>query len=77
MVFVSERKPSKSEQLQLNELSIKSTYVDIIRVISIPNVIKLICICLTCRMAFTCVDSVTQLKLNEKGFPKEMAGIHM
>mmetsp|Transcript_16894 Transcript_16894/g.15154 ORF Transcript_16894/g.15154 Transcript_16894/m.15154 type:complete len:287 (+) Transcript_16894:3-863(+) len=74
-LFIPERTPSKQEQIELDQLSIKSTYVDILRVMRIPNVFKLVAILLTCRIAFSCVDSVTSLKLNEKGFPKETAGL--
>jgi len=74
-VLVPEREPTKSEQLELDKLSIKSTYLDIFRVVRIPNVLRLILMLLTCRIAFSCVDSVTSLKLNEKGFPKETAGL--
>eukprot|EP01084_Bolivina_argentea_P257048 432963_1 len=74
-LFINERKPTKAEENELNKLSIQSTYIDILRVIRIPNVFKLIIILLTCRIAFCCVDSVTSLKLNEKGFPKETAGL--
>eukprot|EP00485_Elphidium_margaritaceum_P016518 CAMPEP_0202728330 /NCGR_PEP_ID=MMETSP1385-20130828/185572_1 /ASSEMBLY_ACC=CAM_ASM_000861 /TAXON_ID=933848 /ORGANISM="Elphidium margaritaceum" /LENGTH=515 /DNA_ID=CAMNT_0049394577 /DNA_START=41 /DNA_END=1589 /DNA_ORIENTATION=- len=74
-VFISERAPTRREQADLNHLSIRSTYLDIVRVLQIPNVLKLVLILLTCRLAFTCVDSVTPLKLNEKGFPKETAGL--
>eukprot|EP01083_Nonionella_stella_P090389 252533_1 len=74
-LFISERSPTKDEERELDQLSIKSTYLDIIRVIRIPNVFKLIVVLLTCRIAFSCVDSVTSLKLNEKGFPKETAGL--
>lgn len=74
-LFIPERAPTKEEKLELNELSIKSTYIDILRVMKIPNVFKLVIILLTCRIAFSCVDSVTSLKLNEKGFPKETAGL--
>lgn len=74
-LFIPERAPTKREQDELNKLSIKSTYIDILRVLRIPNVFKLVLILLSCRIAFSCVDSVTPLKLNEKGFPKETAGL--
>ena len=41
----------------------------------IPSVYKLVGVLLTCRIAFSCVDSATSLKLQEKGFPKETAGL--
>lgn len=57
MLFIPERSPTKQEQRELNRLSIESTYSDIIGVLKIPNVLKLVMVLLTCRLAFCCVDN--------------------
>ena len=57
VLFIPERTPTKQEQVELDKLSIESTYSDIIGVLKIPNVLKLVMVLLTCRLAFCCVDN--------------------
>lgn len=53
------------------EMSLKETYARMWRILKLKPVQQLGLILLTCRLAFSCADNITVLKLIEKGFPKE------
>lgn len=55
--------------------SVMMVYRDIWRIIQLPTMKSLMVLLLTARLGFAAVDNVTMLKLNEKGFPKEVAAL--
>jgi len=75
VLFIPERPPTKQEQVELDRLNVQSTYSDIMRILKMHNVLKLVMVLLTCRLAFCCVDNAAGLKLLELGYPKESAGL--
>lgn len=58
-----------------DRMSILSVYRDMWRVICLPSMRSLFFVLLTAKIAFSAADSVTILKLSEKGFPQEMMAL--
>ncbi len=70
--FIPEK---KEEDDEIDNLTISKTYVDIFRIISMRNVTELVLVFLTRQLTFTAIDSVSAVKLQKEGFPKEITGI--
>eukprot|EP00051_Salpingoeca_urceolata_P028611 m.487620 g.487620 ORF g.487620 m.487620 type:complete len:528 (-) comp25159_c0_seq1:34-1617(-) len=74
-IFVWVFKREKADD-SIEDLSIMDTYRSLGRVLQLPSVQRLVVMLLTMRVAFSCTDSVTGLKLQEYGVSKEsLAGI--
>ncbi|ORZ36113.1 MFS general substrate transporter [Catenaria anguillulae PL171] len=54
-----------------HDVTIKSTYLTIMDIIKLPHMLKFIAVLLLAKVAFICNESVTALKLLEKGIQKE------
>uniref|UniRef100_A0A7S1NDS8 Acetyl-coenzyme A transporter 1 n=1 Tax=Eutreptiella gymnastica TaxID=73025 RepID=A0A7S1NDS8_9EUGL len=71
-IFKRERNIGENDE---DNLTVGQAYVQMFRLCQLPAVIKLSAILLTCRVAFGAADSITTLKLQEKGIPKDTLGI--
>ena len=71
-IFKSEKNFGENDE---EDLTVGQAYMQMYRLCQLPAIMKLSAILLTCRVAFGAADSITQLKLQEKGIPKDTFGI--
>jgi PAT family acetyl-CoA transporter-like MFS transporter 1 len=69
-LFVAKHEPPYVPE-EGEDMRVGSLYLRMWRILQLSPVRRLALILLTCRLAFTAADSITVLKLLEKGFPKE------
>ncbi|XP_066248517.1 acetyl-coenzyme A transporter 1 [Euwallacea similis] len=70
-----EVEPHDSEHVVMHEKDVKTAYLCLKDILTLPAVQSLVIILLTCKIGFSTTDSVMTLKLVEAGIPKEKLGL--